>query len=118
MVCSNIITREKQIIEVEELQENGVDYKHYKVISATKNVKTIKRILKTASWETNTTEMNRPADYRFIFQYENDKYEAKAILYQVWIPSDGKQITIMRETSQYAVLSVEDSTKLSKLLFE
>ena len=118
MVCSSIITREKQIIEVEKLQENGVDYKHYKVIGTTKNVKTIKKILKTTSWESNTTEMNRPADYRFIFQYENDNYEAKAILYQVWIPSDGKQITIMRGTSQYAVLSVEESSKVSKLLFE
>ena len=118
MVCSNIITREKQIIEIEELQENGVDYKHYKVINDTKSVKSIKRILKSASWETTSIELSRPADYRFIFQYKNDKYEAKAILYQVWIPSGGKQITIMRETSQYAVLSVEDSTKLSKLFFE
>lgn len=108
---------ERQRIDVQKLSDTGT-YEDFKEITDTKKVSTAKKILHNAKWEKAKVDMEREADYQFVFQYTNPEIEAKAVLYSVWISPNKDSLEVVQEDSQYVHLSNEDSNKLFKAITE
>lgn len=118
ILLTQVFFGEKQVIKLYELDVNGMNYEFARTITNKDDVKDIRKILNNINWEITKVDMSRLADYRFIFQYENDAYETKAILYEVWINTDMNQIEMVKGTNKYSLLTKEDSDKLIKLLLQ
>lgn len=112
--CSNIIGNEEQTIKVQKHVDDK--YEDLKVITDNKQVRQVKKILKDAHFENKKVEMARPADYHFIFQFENPKIEAKAALYQIWVIPNKDKIEIIVGNSQYVQLEGENAATLFRII--
>lgn len=117
-ICFQAIKDKKQRIEVKMLVTNDKTYETINMITNQIDVRKIKKIINNAIWKTATDEMSRPADYIFYFQYENKDYERKAILYQICINSNNKQIKLFRGTNEFSVLTLNQSISLIELLIQ
>lgn len=62
--------------------------------------------------------MSRSADYHFVFQFENPKIEAKAVLYQIWISPNKDKVEVMAGDNRYAQLEGKMQPLCLRLLRE
>lgn len=108
---------ERQKIEVDKRSDSGV-YEEFKVINKIKNVSDVKDILQKAEWENRKVDMEREADYQFIFQFMNPDIEAKAILYSIWIGPEKDTLEVVAGDNQYVHLNKENSNKLFETITE
>jgi hypothetical protein len=107
--CSIDETKDQQTIAVQTLGENHT-YEDFREITNQEQVQKVKRVMKEASWEHAKTEMVRPADYRFVFEYHNSHIEAKPILYEIWISPNEKQVELVKGEFKYVQLNEKEST--------
>ena len=101
------------LIEKRVAEENKYD--EFKKVTAQKKVKQVRAILHSADWEKIKVEMERPSDYHFFFQYKNPNIEAKAVLYELWITSNGDQVELI-ENNKYVKLDQGVSAEMIELL--
>jgi len=115
--CANGIENEEQKIEVQKRIGDENKYENYKEITNNEQVQEVKRILDNVDWEIAKVEMTRPADYRFVFQFNNPEIEAKSVSYEFWIsPNKDKVELVIDALSEYSQLNEEDSAVLFEIL--
>lgn len=114
--CSNTIGDEKQNIVVQKRVSVGNEYENFKIITENDKVEKIKKILKKVDWKDEKLNMDRPADYRFIFQFKDSKIEAKAVGYEIWINPNIDKVEIVEASNKYALLNEENSAVLYEVL--
>ncbi|MGE7770595.1 hypothetical protein ACQKMK_08625 [Viridibacillus arvi] len=114
--CSNGMVDLEKKIEVDKRIGNENEYEEFKEITDSKQVQKVKEILDMVDWENAKVDMERSADYRFVFQFKNDKMSAKAVLYEIWISPNKDKVEVVRGDDQYVQLNVENSTDLFEIL--
>ncbi|WP_102349047.1 hypothetical protein [Bacillus sp. Marseille-P3661] len=115
--CSNAIENAEQNIEVQKRIVDDFKYKDTKEITNNEQVQKAKEILDEIDWENAKVNMVRPADYRFVFQFENPELEAKAVLYELWISPNKDKVEIVIDTqSKYIQLNKIKSAQLFEIL--
>ncbi|TCW54697.1 hypothetical protein EC917_10718 [Bacillus thuringiensis] len=113
--CLNILENEGQRIEVQKhIGDN--EYEDLKIVKHNNEVLQVKKILNDITFENKKVEMSRPADYHFIFQFENPKIEAKAVLYQIWVSTNKDKIEIKAGENQYAQLEGKHAATLFQVV--
>ncbi|KOO51596.1 hypothetical protein [Viridibacillus arvi] len=114
--CSNGKVDLGEKIEVDKRIGNENEYEEFKEITDSKQVQKVKDILDEIDWENAKVDMERPADYNFLFQFKSDKMSAKAVLYEIWISPNKDKVEVVRGDNQYVQLNEEDSTNLFEIL--
>ncbi|MGE7837393.1 hypothetical protein ABE042_09645 [Viridibacillus arvi] len=114
--CSNGKVDLGEKIEVDKRIGNENEYEEFKEITDSKQVQKVKDILDEIDWENAKVDMERPADYRFWFQFKSPKIEAKAVTFELWISPNKDKVEIVRGDNQYVQLNEEDSTVLFEIL--
>lgn len=104
-----------QYILIEKRVGEENKYDNFKKVTAQKEVKQVRAILRSADWEKAKVEMESPPDYLFFFQYKNPNIEAKAVLYELWITPNGDQVELV-ENNSYVKLDQGMSTEMIELL--
>ncbi|AIW84473.1 MULTISPECIES: hypothetical protein [Bacillus] len=113
--CSNILGNEDQRIEVQK--HVGDDkYEDFKIVTDNNQVLQVKKILNDIHFENKKVEMSRSADYHFVFQFENPKIEAKAVLYQIWISPNKDKVEVMAGDNRYAQLEGKNAATLFEIV--
>ncbi len=111
--CVNGITNEEQRIVVQKRVGEENKYEDFKEVNDKVIVQKVKKIVEDVDWENAKVSMERPADYRFAFQYKNSSIEAKAVLYELWIsPNNDKVELVINAQSKYVQLNEKDSAVL------
>lgn len=108
--CSNDLQHAEESLVVEKRIGNENNYKEFRENVNTKQVQRIKEIVKNADWIQEETEIVSYPDYKFSFRFTNPNVEAKAVLYQLWITPDKKNVEITSDNGygkMDEVLSVE-----------
>ncbi|MGH0950126.1 hypothetical protein [Bacillus mycoides] len=113
--CSNILGNEDQRIEVQK--HVGDDkYEDFKIVTDNNQVLQVKKILNDIHFENKKVEMSRSADYHFVFQFENPKIKAKAVLYQIWISPNKDKVEVMAGDNRYAQLEGKNAATLFEIV--
>ncbi|HDR6318040.1 TPA: hypothetical protein QCU53_004865 [Bacillus thuringiensis] len=113
--CSNVLENKDQRIEVQKnIGDN--EYEDFKVVTDNNEVMQVKKILNDTTFENKKVEMSRPADYHFGFQFKNQKIEAKAVLYQIWISTNKDKVEIISGDNQYAQLEGKHAATLFRIV--
>ncbi|MEH7380971.1 hypothetical protein V7138_10860 [Bacillus sp. JJ1533] len=105
---------DEQYIKIQKRTGNDNNYEDYKEITNNEQVQKAKMIVDHADWEKAKVEMERPADYRFIFQFKNPNTEAKAVLYEIWV--NNNSLTLVSGSYKYVHLNEEDSKVLLEIV--
>ncbi|PGT17730.1 hypothetical protein [Bacillus cereus] len=113
--CSNILGNEEQRIEVQKRVDSDT-YEDLKVVTENKQVRQVKKILNDTHFENRKVDMSRLPDYRFIFQFENPKIEAKAVVYNIWISPNKDKVEIMAGDNRYAQLTEKNAAVLVEII--
>lgn len=115
--CSNVINTEEQYVEVQKRIGDENKYEDFREITDNEQVQKVKDILNDIDWENAKVDMAQPADYRFIFQFENPEIEAKAVSYELWIsPNKDKVELVIDAESKYIQLDKSKSAELFEIL--
>lgn len=114
--CMNGIVNEEQFIKVQMWVDGENQYEDFIEITNNNEVQKVRDIISNIEWENAKVQMERPADYRFIFQYKNSNIQAKAVTYSLWLSSNNDIVEIAKEDHAYAKLNVEQSTILIETL--
>jgi len=89
---------------------------NFKKIIDNKQVQKVRDIiLDRDDWKNGEVDIERHADYNFLFQFKSDKMSAKAVLYEIWI-SPNKDKVEVGKYGEYVQLNEEDSTDLFEIL--
>ncbi|WP_407271288.1 hypothetical protein [Radiobacillus sp. PE A8.2] len=105
---------EQRIIMQQRIGDGQLNaYENINNIRNNQTVEQVKEIMEQISWEKVEVDMNRPADYRFYYEYENTDMATKAIMHNIWVSDNGDQLVIVRDPDEYAVLTKQ----MSKILF-
>jgi hypothetical protein len=107
--CSIDETNDQQTLALRRLGEDH-SYQDFREITNQEKVHKVRSVLKEASWEQAKVEMERPADYRFVFEYRNSHIEAKPVLYEIWISPNEKQVELVKGEFEYVHLNEKEST--------
>lgn len=111
--CANNIKTDEKSIEVKKRVSDKDNYENFKVITDSKKVEKVKGIISNSEWEKAKVDMVRPADYQFYFPNPN----AKAVLYELWISPNKKQVEMIIDAeSQYVHLDKKNSAELFQIL--
>lgn len=115
--CSNVIGNEKQYIKIQKRIGFEDEYEDFKEVTDKEKVQLVKEILRDIEWEKAKVGMTHPADYRFFFQFENTKLEAKSVLYELWISPKRDQVELVIDAeSNYIQLNKDKSAELFEIL--
>lgn len=115
--CSNPIGSEEQNIVVQKHISDENKYEDFKEINDSKQVQQVIEIINDIHWENAKMDIERPADYRFIFQFKNPYIEAKAVLYELWIsPNKDKVELVIDVENKYAQLEKNKSAELFEII--
>ncbi|BBF42021.1 hypothetical protein lbkm_0703 [Lachnospiraceae bacterium KM106-2] len=79
-------------------------------------VKRIRKILHEADWSTCKAKPKTSPDYQFCFQFVSKNYEAKAVLYEVWILKNGDQLYIESGGYESTIIKQDLAADLIDLL--
>lgn len=113
--CSKV--NEEQYIKVQK--RIGVEYKYedFREITDSEQVQKVNDIIKDINWRNADVDMERPADYRFIFQFKNPDIDAKAVTYELWIsPNKDKVELVIDAEGKYTQLDKRKSADLFEIL--
>ena len=114
--CLSGIENEEQNIEVQKRSCDEDKYENFKEITNNEEVQKVREILGNAEWKNAMESMSRPPDYRFIFQFNNPKIEAKAVGYEVWVSPTKDTLGIVEASNKYVQLTKENSAILYEIL--
>jgi len=114
--CSKEIVNEEQKIKVDIWVEGKGDYEYFNEITNSDEVQKFQEIVFNIEWENASEQLERPADYKFIFQFINPNIEAKAVTYKLWINPNNDLVEIGMEDKASLKLNKEKSITLIKIL--
>ncbi|WP_052344254.1 hypothetical protein [Bacillus ndiopicus] len=114
--CSPPVFSPEQYIEVDKYTGNGDEYEDFYTVTSNKEVQTVREILNTIVWEQKKIDMERPPDYRFIFQFKDPKIEAKAVPYAFWINQNIVELAVLASSDQYVQLDENQSAEFFEIL--
>ena len=116
--CSNEIGNNKLNIQIQKRIGDENKYEDFKKITNNEKVQIVKEILGDIDdWEKAKVDMVRPADYRFVFQFEDPNIDAKAILYELWISPNKDEVEVVIDAlSKYIQLDKNKSAELFEIL--
>lgn len=114
--CSNPPENEEQYINVQKRIDDGYEYEDFREITKQVQVQKVKDILGDINWDNAKVEMNRHADYNFVFQFKNPKIETKAVLYEIWISPNNDKLELAASDNKYARLDKNISAQLFEIL--
>ncbi|RFB14935.1 hypothetical protein DZB84_15040 [Bacillus sp. HNG] len=106
--------QDEQYIKIQKRIGNENSYEDFKEITDNEQVQTVKKIVDNADWEKAKVEMDRPPDYRFLFQFKNPNIEAKAVPYELWVNKN--ILALVRGNDEYIQLNQEDSEALLEII--
>ncbi|MFC5463450.1 hypothetical protein [Lederbergia graminis] len=111
--CSN----EEQYIAVQQLTGLEEEYEEFREIKDLEQVRKINEIVSELNWDVVVENMERPADYRFSFQYHEANIETKAPYYSLWLnlEQDTVELVLDRDNS-YVSLNKKESKDLLDVL--
>jgi hypothetical protein len=100
-----------QTIKVQKRVGDDTKYEDLKEVTESSQVLKAKVALDETIWEKAKMEMNRPPDYKFVFQSQSSEKEDEVVLFQVWITPNKERVGIIKGYDQYAKLTKEHSAK-------
>ncbi|MFE6169381.1 hypothetical protein ACFVP8_16160 [Viridibacillus arvi] len=114
--CSNGKEDLGEYIKVQKRIGDENKYEDFKEITNNKQVQRVKDIiLDRDEWKKVKVDMERPADYKFWFQFKNPKIQAKTVLYEIWISPNKDKVEVVAD-SEYVQLNEVNSTDLFEIL--
>ncbi|MCA1060459.1 hypothetical protein LCL96_16090 [Rossellomorea aquimaris] len=114
--CSKPVDSEQQNIVVEKQVGDENKYEEFKKVTDTNQVEEVREILSNTHWKEAQVDFIRPADYRFIYEYQNPEIDAKAVLHSVWVSPKKDELEVMQGDHEYAQLPKKESARLFKIL--
>ncbi|MFD3158684.1 hypothetical protein ACFIJ5_17890 (plasmid) [Haloimpatiens sp. FM7330] len=115
--CSNVIKNEGNKIVVEKIVGENDKYEYFNEISDSKEVKNVRDILYSISWENVKVNMTRHADYKFHFENSKEKHKSNGLIYDLWIsPNKDKIELVIESESKYVQLNEEKSKELFEII--
>ncbi|PTQ55160.1 MAG: putative Lipoprotein [Candidatus Carbobacillus altaicus] len=109
---------EEHYINVQKRIGDEAYYEDINVITDREQVQKVKQIINKIEWKIGVKlKMDRPADYRFTFQYTNPEVKEHERLYEIWLnPYKDRLQLIIDSESKYAIADKINSAELFEIL--
>lgn len=115
--CSNDIENYGDSVIVQKRDGEDDKYDQHKEITEKEVVQKVIDILDSISWRNTKVDMAHPPNYKFYFEYKNEKTQANKFIYDLWISPDNEKIEIAIDSEgKYVQLDKKKSAELFEIL--